>query len=64
VELCWQVEAETIAEDSGDEIKEDGLLENRSKMSNTEGDVRMQRRRERKHACTIWRIAMQSNQDC
>jgi hypothetical protein len=33
-------------------------------MSITEGDVRMQRRWEQIHASTIWRIAMQSNQDC
>jgi hypothetical protein len=44
VELCWQAEAETVGEDSGDETKEDGPLENPSKMSITEGDVRMQRR--------------------
>jgi hypothetical protein len=42
--LCWQAEAETVAEDSDDDIKEDGPLELPSKMSITEGDVRMQRR--------------------
>jgi hypothetical protein len=51
--FCWQAEAETVAEDSDDDTKEDGRLEHPSNMPITEGDVRMQRIREQKHASTI-----------
>jgi len=64
MEQCWQAEAETVAEDSGDETKQHGPLEHQSKMSITQEEVRMQKRWEQKHASTIWRTAMQSNQDC
>ena len=51
-----------VAEDSDDETKEDGSSEHSTKMFITEGKAIMQRRWEQKHASTIWRIAMQSNQ--
>jgi hypothetical protein len=61
--LRRQAETEVVAQDPDGETNEHVPLKSSSEMTITEGATRMQRRREQKHASTVRRIAMQSNQN-